>query len=103
MPRDAIARDLSVAVPPEPFAELLITVAEAQRLVDGFDGFFRAAVRDARKLGAREASAVWTGFVWLAGEAKRLGLVDRVEALDATIERLTAPMRARNAKARLAK
>ncbi len=76
-------------------------VAEAQRLVDGFDAFFRAAVRDGRKLGAKDATAVWTGAVWLAGEAKGLGRVDRVETLDATVERLTAPLRARAAKVRL--
>jgi signal peptide peptidase SppA len=78
-------------------------VAEAQRLVDGFDAFFRAAVKDGRELGGREASAIWTGAVWLAGEAKGLGLLDRVESLDATVERVTAPLRARAAKARLAR
>ncbi len=77
-------------------------LAEARRLVEGFDGFFRAAVREGRGLGAKEASAVWTGAVWLAGEAKGLGLVDRVEALDATVERITAPLRARAARAKLA-
>ena len=76
-------------------------LAEAQKLVDGFDAFFRAAVRDGRELGAKESSAIWTGAVWLAGEAKGLGLVDRVESLDATVERLAAPLRARAAKARL--
>ncbi len=77
-------------------------LAEAQRLVDGFDAFFRAAVRDGRELGAKEASGIWTGAVWLAGDAKGLGLVDRVEPFDATVERLTAPLRARAAKVRLA-
>lgn len=77
-------------------------LAEAQRLVDGFDAFFRAAVRDGRELGAKDAAAVWTGAVWLAGEAKDLGLVDRVESLDAAVERVAAPLRARAAKARLA-
>ena len=77
-------------------------VAEAQRLVDGFDAFFRSAVRDARELGAKEGAAVWTGSVWLAGEAKGLGLVDRVETLDAAVERLAAPLRAKAAKGRLA-
>ena len=76
-------------------------LAEAQRLVDGFDAFFRAAVRDGQELGAKKASAAWTGAVWLAGEAKGLGLVDRVESLDATVERITAPLRAKAAKARL--
>jgi ClpP class serine protease len=76
-------------------------LAEAQRLVDGFDGFFRQAVRDGRELGAKEAGAAWTGAVWRAGEARELGLVDRVESLDATIERAAAPLLARSAKARL--
>jgi len=76
-------------------------LVEAQRLVDGFDAFFRAAVRDGRELGAKDASAIWTGSVWLAGEAKALGLVDRVETLDATVDRVAAPLRARAAKARL--
>lgn len=40
--------------------------------------------------------------VRLAGEAKGLGLVDRVETLDAVVERLAAPLRAKAAKARLA-
>ncbi|MGE0191179.1 MAG: S49 family peptidase [Planctomycetota bacterium] len=77
-------------------------LAEAQRLVDGFDAFFRAGVRDGRELGAKESSAIWTGGVWLAAEAKGLGLVDRVESLDAAVERLAAPLRAKAAKARLA-
>jgi len=76
-------------------------LVEAQRLVDGFDAFFRAAVRDGRALGANDASAIWTGSVWLAGEAKGLGLVDRVETLDTAVERLTAPLRSRAAKVRL--
>jgi protease-4 len=76
-------------------------LAEARRLVDGFDAFFRAAVREGRGMGSKEASAVWTGAAWLAVEAKGLGLVDRVEPLDTTVERLTAPLRARAAKARL--
>ncbi len=59
-------------------------------------------VRDGRELGAKDASGVWTRPVWLAGEVKGLGLVDRVEALDATVERLAAPLRAKAAKARLA-
>jgi len=76
-------------------------LVEAQRLVDGFDAFFRAAVRDGRELGAKDASAIWTGSVWLAAEAKGLGLVDRVEALDAAVERLAAPLRAKAARTRL--
>jgi len=76
-------------------------LVEAQRLVDGFDAFFRAAVRDGRELGAKEAGAIWTGSVWLAGEAKGLGLVDRVETLDVAVERVAAPLRAKAAKARL--
>ncbi len=55
-------------------------------------------VRDGRELRSKEASAAWTGAVWLAGEAKGLGLVDQVEPLDATVERLTASLRARAAK-----
>jgi len=76
-------------------------LVEAQRLVDGFDAFFRAAVRDGRELGVKEAGAIWTGSVWLGGEAKGLGLVDRVETLDATVERIAAPLRAKAAKVRL--
>jgi signal peptide peptidase SppA len=76
-------------------------LAEAQRLVNGFDAFFRAAVHDGRELGAKESSAIWTGAVWLAGEAKSLGLVVRIETFDSAIERLTAPLRAKSAKARL--
>jgi signal peptide peptidase SppA len=76
-------------------------LAEAQRIVDGFDAFFRQAVRDGRELGAKEASAIWTGAVWLTGEATGLGLVDRVETLDATVERTTAPLRAKAARRRL--
>ena len=73
-----------------------------ERLVDGCDAYFRAAVRDACDLGAKESSAVWTGSVWLAGDAKSLGLVDRVEPLDASVERMAAPLRAKTAKSRLA-
>ena len=78
-------------------------LAEARKLVEGFDAFFRQGVRQGRGLGAKDASAAWTGAVWLAGEAKGLGLVDRVESLDATVERLTAPLRAKAARARLAR
>lgn len=76
-------------------------LAEARRLVDGFDGFFRQAVRQGREIAAKDASTIWTGAVWLAGEAKGHGLVDRVESLDAAVERLTAPLRAKAARARL--
>lgn len=76
-------------------------LAEAQRLVGGFDAFFRAADRDGRELAAKDASSIWKGAVWLAGEAKDLGLVDRVETLENAIERLTAPLRARAARMRL--
>jgi ClpP class serine protease len=38
-------------------------LAEAQRLVDGFDAFFRSAVRDGRELVVKEAAGVWTGAV----------------------------------------
>jgi signal peptide peptidase SppA len=76
-------------------------LAEARKLVEGFDAFFRQGVRQGRGLGAKEASSAWTGAVWLAGEAKGLGLVDRVESLDSTVERLTAPLRAKAAKARI--
>ncbi|MEZ6006564.1 MAG: S49 family peptidase [Planctomycetota bacterium] len=42
-------------------------LVEAKRLVDGFDGFFRAAVREGRELGAKDASALWTaGSGWQA-------------------------------------
>ena len=76
-------------------------LAEAQRLVDGFDAFFRTAVRGGRERGTKDVSAVWTGTAWLAAEARSLGLVDRVDSFDATLERITAPLRARAAKARL--
>lgn len=38
--------------------------------------------------------------VWLAAEAKSLGLVDRVETLDSAVELLTAPLRGDAARAR---
>lgn len=84
---------------------------EARSLVEAMDAYFRKAVRDGReKLSAKDLDALWTGRVWMAKElrsgeddAKSLGLVDRIETYEEVLERLTAPLRQKALKAKLAR
>lgn len=76
-------------------------IEDARRLVEGLNAHFVSAVRSGRGFTPKQAEALWTGQVWLAEDAKGLGLVDRVEPFDAAMERLTKPLRAAAARARL--
>jgi ClpP class serine protease len=74
-----------------------------RRLVEGASAEFQKAVRAGRNLSAAAVTALWTGDVWMASDAKSKGLVDRVESWGASVERLAAPLRAKAAKRRLAR
>jgi ClpP class serine protease len=52
--------------------------AQSQRLIDGITAVFRDAVAAGRGLAAAKLDAVFTGEVWLAGDALALGLIDAV-------------------------
>lgn len=77
-------------------------LAHVRALVDGQDQHFRAAVRAGRGMDPKALEAAWTGETWLATEAKRMGLVDRIESYDAAVERLSGPLRAKAARAKYA-
>lgn len=52
--------------------------------------YFLNAVAAGRKMSRDKVNELATGRVWLAGEAKQLGLIDSVETFDAAVDRLRA-------------
>jgi len=68
-------------------------LAEAQRLVDGMNEFFLQTIEAGRKLPRQRVEAVADGRVWIAQEAKTLGLIDGVQGIDATLNELTTSKR----------
>ena len=58
---------------------------ETKRIVDGMAEFFFQAVKEGRGLDAKGLNAVNDGNAWLASEAKKLGLVDAVQTMDASM------------------
>jgi len=68
-----------------------------QRLVDSTQLVFDRAVKDGRGFNDAQLSAVRSGEVFLATEAMRLGLIDAISPLDATLQamarELTRPTR----------
>jgi signal peptide peptidase SppA len=78
---------------------------DIQRRVDGANAFFLRAVQQGRKLSAEQLERVADGRVFLAQEAKRLGLIDEVRSLDAAIRdlgRLGATSRTGDTRERIA-
>jgi signal peptide peptidase SppA len=65
-------------------------LAELQKLIDGHQAFFTAAVARGRKLPMASATTLADGRVHLAAEAKRLGLIDAVDSLEATFQALAS-------------
>lgn len=61
-----------------------------QGIVDQTQKLFNQAVMEKRGLDAKGLQAVNTGAVFLASEAKRLGLIDGIKSLDETIGALSA-------------
>lgn len=61
---------------------------EIQRRVDGVNSFFLRAVQRGRKLTSEQLALISDGRVFLAQEAKQLGLIDEVRSLDAAIRDL---------------
>ena len=68
-------------------------IASLQKLVDSTAELFVGDVRTGRRLSASQVEQITSGAVWMAGEASRLGLVDRIENYESCISRLsgTAP------------
>jgi signal peptide peptidase SppA len=63
-------------------------VADFQRIVDAFFADFRAAVLRGRGMSDAQFDAVADGRVWPAAEAQRLGLIDGIRTVEATLEEL---------------
>lgn len=61
-----------------------------QRMIDGMQAGFDAAVKSGRGLSAKELDAVRTGGVFLASEAKQLRLIDGIRPLEKTLAELAA-------------
>jgi protease-4 len=60
-------------------------LGEAQRLVDGIFSHFKGDVSRGRGLSGKALDAVSDGRVFLADQAKRLGLIDEVQSLDTAL------------------
>lgn len=78
---------------------------EIQRRVDGVNQFFLRAVQRGRKLSQEQLAQVSDGRVFLAQEAKQLGLIDDVRSFDAAVRdlgRLVATSRTGDARERIA-
>jgi len=63
-------------------------VAHFQGLVDATFADFQKAVSRGRGMNAAAVKAVADGRVWLAAEAKSLGLIDTIQTLDGTMAKL---------------
>lgn len=63
-------------------------ISDAQRVVDGIFRSFSADVQAGRELAGDKLDAVSTGQVWIASEAKRLGLVDSIGTFEDTVNKL---------------
>lgn len=63
-------------------------VAETQNIVNSLAQMFFEAVKAGRNLGTAEMNAVKDGSIYPAGDAKKLGLIDAVQGLDATVNQL---------------
>jgi len=68
--------------------------ADFQRMVTEFFGLFSKAVRAGRGMDAKDFAAVADGRVWLAQDAKALGLIDGIKTYDQAVG-LAANMRPR--------
>ena len=74
-------------------------ITDAQRAywqarVDQLNSHFLAAVAAHRNLSAEQVRTLATGEVWIAGDARKRGLIDGVAALDDVLDRLaTAKLR----------
>jgi len=66
-------------------------LAEWQGLVESINSHFLKAVRTGRKMSTARVKQLADGRVHVGEHAKALGLVDGIEQLDATIERLAGP------------
>jgi signal peptide peptidase SppA len=61
-------------------------LAEVQRLIDGTNDFFLAAIKEGREMTPGAVKAVADGRVWLAKEAKALGLIDGISSFEAALD-----------------
>jgi len=60
-------------------------LAEVQKLVNEINEFFMAAVVEGRAMDKKDVKAVADGRMFLAAEAKRLGLIDAVASMDEVV------------------
>lgn len=66
--------------------------AHIQGLVNGMQAGFDQAVRTGRGISAAQLESVKTGGVFLAPEAKTLGLIDGIQSFDKTLSALASAM-----------
>jgi signal peptide peptidase SppA len=67
-------------------------LAYLQGIVDGLNAFFLKGVSEGRGLPAAQVKTAATGEVYLAKQAKALGLIDGIQSLDVTMAQLQAKM-----------
>jgi protease-4 len=73
-------------------------LARWQEEIDDLNEGFLAAVEKGRKMTRPQVEAVADGGIWIAGKAKKLGLIDRVESLDALYARARAEVNPPNSQ-----
>lgn len=81
--------------------------AKEQELIDGMASLFSDAISRGREMDPDQAQRVSTGEMWLASEAKSLGLIDRVRSassaqIDENKQRASAEVKMANENAELA-
>lgn len=76
-------------------------ISDVQRVIDSTFRVFSRDVSSSRELAGEKLDAVTTGQVWIADEARKLGLVDAIDTLASTITKLgrsrTRPVAAKGA------
>lgn len=77
-------------------------IAYAQERVDALNQHFLAGVAAGRGMTKGQVADVADGRVWIADEAKKLGLVDKVQNFDASLNVAAAQVRGRKNKMQVA-
>ena len=76
-------------------------IAFMQDMVDAVNKHFMAAVGRGRNLSASDVKQLATGRVWLADEAKKLGLIDEVQSFDGAYKKLLGAVKSAESSARI--
>jgi ClpP class serine protease len=92
-----------LGIPGTPLTEAYVD--EVQHHIDQVGHFFFAAVQRGRRLQPTQLAAVSDGRLWIAAEAKQLGLIDAIQTFDQALAMAldTRPVRQTAARAELSR